>query len=183
MGGGTAQGGLYRAAEDETRMKVVAAQILGILVASAVLGAIANAVHPNGIPWVIDPATSLNPAENRQLAEQASISLEELRKLIEEGSVTMVDARKPEAFLAGHLATAVNIPATEKLSYLDSVHALIPPEGIVVIYCGGGDCGESNEVFEFLAGVGYQKDSLRIFIPGWEILGEQDDLAIEGGRE
>ena len=168
---------------DEPRMKAVAAQIMGILVASAVLGAVANAVRPGGLPWVIDPDTSLNPAENPQLAERAPISLEELRKLIEEGAVTLVDARKREAFIEGHLTTAVNIPATEKLSYLDSVHALIPPVGTVVIYCGGGDCGESGEVFEFLAGLGYEKDNLRIFSPGWEALSELDDLPIEGGSE
>ena len=98
-------------------------------------------------------------------------------------TATIVDTRKPEAFAEGHLAMAINVPSTEKELYLDRIFELIPPEGLIIIYCEGGDCEASNEVFEFLVSNGFQIQNLRIFQPGWEVLGSLSDLPITDGIE
>jgi hypothetical protein len=55
---------------------------------------------------------------------------------------------------------------------------MLPPGGLIIIYCEGGDCESSNVVFKFLVNNGYSTETLRMYRPGWEVLGELDDLPI-----
>jgi len=153
-------------------------QVLVLVVVFSGLAILTNAVRPDRLAWVIDPQASLNPGENPQLAEQVSITLEELREYLLSGTATFIDARKPEEFVAAHLAMAVNIPSSEKEQYLDQVFEMVPPDGLIIIYCEGGECESSNEVFEFLADNGFSIENLRMYRPGWEVLGEAADLPI-----
>ncbi len=153
-------------------------QVLVLVTVSCGVAALTNAVRPDRLAWVIDPETSVNPGENPQLAEQVAVTLEELREHLLLGTAALVDARKPEEYAAGHLATAINIPSTEKEQYLDVMFEMLPPEGLIIIYCEGGDCESSNEVFQFLVDNGYRIENLRMYRPGWEVLGELDDVPI-----
>ena len=158
-------------------------RIFLLLIVSSAAAVLTNAVRQDSLPWVIDPNTSFNPGENPSLAERVSITLDELRDHLNNMTATIVDARKPEAFAEGHLETAINVPSTEKELYLDRIFELIPPESLIIIYCEGGDCEASNEVFEFLVSNGFQIQNLRIFQPGWEVLGSLSDLPITDGIE
>jgi rhodanese-related sulfurtransferase len=154
-----------------------------LIAVSSLAAVLTNAVRQDCLPWILDPNASLNPGENPALAQRVSISLEELRDHLDNMTASFVDARTPEEFMAGHLETAINIPSTEKEFYLDRVFEMLPPEGLIIIYCEGGECESSNEVFEFLLGNGFQIEHLRIFQPGWEFLGSLSDLPIREGTE
>ena len=56
---------------------------------------------------------------------------------------------------------------------------LLPRETLIIIYCGGGECEESNEVFQFLIESEYSAENLRIFKPGWEVIGHDREIVIE----
>lgn len=158
-------------------------RIIVLLAVSSAAAVLTNAIRQDGLPWVIDPKTSVNPGENPSLAEQISVAIEELRDHLNNMTATFVDARKPEEFTEAHLATAVNIPSTEKEQYIDRMFEMLPPDGLIIIYCEGGGCESSSEVFEFLVSNGFGIENLRIFQPGWEILGSLPDLPITVGTE
>ena len=93
------------------------------------------------------------------------ITLGEAEELFAEGEALFIDSRPKEAFHAGHIMGAVNIPFEEykKEDALDLI--FLPPEGTVVIYCDGNECNSSVE----LAKVLHQKGLLdiKIFFGGW----------------
>ena len=149
-------------------------KLLIILVVSTGLGLISNAVRPNRLPWVIDPATSLNPGENKDLAERITVSLDEFRRRYEAGTAQFVDARKAEEFEAGHLEGAISIPSIEVDLYLERIFETLSFDQPVIIYCEGGDCESSHVVYEFLILNGFPSESLYIYFPGWEVLGNEE---------
>lgn len=153
-------------------------QVVVLVTVSSAMAVLTNAVRPNRLDWIVDPETSVNPGENSALADRVAIGLEELQEHLTLGTAAMVDTRKSEEYAAGHVATAVNIPSTEKEQYLDRVFEMLPPDGLIIIYCEGGDCESSREVFEFLVHSGFSIENLRIYDPGWEVLGALDDLPI-----
>jgi rhodanese-related sulfurtransferase len=156
-------------------------RVLLLLAVSSVAAVLTNTVRKDGLAWVIDPNTSTNPGENPTLAEQVSITLDELCDHLDNGTATFIDARKTEEFEKGHLANAINVPSTEKEQYIDRIFEMLPSEGLIIIYCEGGDCESSNEIFEFLVSNGFKTENLRIFQPGWEVLGTWTDLPITDG--
>jgi len=155
-------------------MKQLAVRALMIILVSSVAAVLCNVVRPDPLAWMIDPQKSMNPSENPDLAQQIAIGLVELRDHLLNGTATLVDARKPEEFASGHLAGAINIPSTQLQESLDRVFEMVPPQGLIIIYCEGGDCASSHEVFEFLVENGFAVENLRIFLPGWEVLGRED---------
>jgi len=158
-------------------------RIFLLLAVSSVAAVFTNAVRRDGLPWVIDPNTSIDPGENPSLAARVSITIDEVRDHLNNMTATFVDARKPDEFARSHLAAAINIPATEKEQYIDSIFEIIPPDGLIIIYCEGGGCESSYEVFKFLVSNGFRIESLRIFYPGWEILGGLSDIPVVSGTE
>ncbi|MCK6457273.1 MAG: rhodanese-like domain-containing protein [Phycisphaerae bacterium] len=160
-----------------------ARKALVLLVVSTAAAGYANAVRPDRLPWLRDPNVSANPGENLELRASVMMSLDELRTHVQSASATFVDARKSDEYAAGHLAGAINIPSTEKEMHLDTIFQTLPRDGLIVIYCGGGHCEASNEVFEFLVSNGFDKANLRLFEPGWEVLGRQPDLPTATGME
>ncbi len=93
------------------------------------------------------------------------ITLGEAEGLFSEGEALFIDSRPKEAFQAGHILEAVNIPFEEykKEEALDLI--FLPPEGTAVVYCDGSECNSSLE----LAKVLHQKGLLdiKIFFGGW----------------
>lgn len=152
-----------------------------ITAASTALGILANVSRPDRLPWVINPSESINPSINKALGEIVSISSEDLIRYHEAGKATFVDARREEEYAEGHLSGAVNIPSINKEMYLDRVFAQLPPNGLIIIYCEGNDCASSSDVFEFLVLNGFNINNLRIYQPGWEKLGEMEEIPVEYG--
>ena len=145
-----------------------------------------NTLRPDGIPWVFDPSSSVNPVENKKLADRSAIGIEELARHFHSGTARFVDARSAEVFARGHLAGALNIPADD----LDSaaveqrVRLMLPREEPVIIYCTGVACEDSGHVFEYLVKRhGFSKDKLRIFRPGWAALHARADLPKAAGTD
>lgn len=163
-------------------MDRTAMRVLVLLVASTGAAVFANAVRPR-LDWVIKPDSSDNPNVNKVLLDQVRISPEQFRGYLASGTAMIVDARKPDEFAEGHVAGAINIPSTMKEQYIGIAFSRLPPDSMIVIYCGGGKCEASAEVFEFLVGAKFDKKNLRIFEEGWEWIGKQTDIPIMHGTE
>lgn len=162
---------------DRTALRAVV-----LLFASTGAAVFANALRPK-IPWVINPSESVNPKENPDVGIKSRINADQFRTYLTSGTATIVDARKPEEFAEGHVAGAINIPSTMKEQYIGTVFGRLPPDSLIVIYCGGGKCEASAEVFEFLVGAKFKIENLRIFEDGWEWIGKQTDIPIMHGTE
>jgi rhodanese-related sulfurtransferase len=144
---------------------------------------VANAIRSDSLPWIRDPAASLNPAENRDLRTRAAIDLAEFRRRLRDGSAAFVDARSAAEYSRGHIFGAVSIPSLDKEQHLERVYELLPADQVIIVYCGGGECEDGHMVFEFLAENGIRLESLRIFEPGWEVLGGLEGLPVAKGTE
>lgn len=110
------------------------------------------------------------PTKKADLPE-GQITLEAAKQAFDAGAM-FVDARKPEDYAAGHVENAIRIES-EMFRHGDPPElGLIPRSAIVVVYCNGGHCDESENVAKYLSNSGYGK----VFVmhdgfPGWKAVG------------
>ena len=68
----------------------------------------------------------------------ARLSPGELEQMQLEGKpITIIDVRKPEAYKAGHVPGAINIPVAK----IKENPPDLPKDQLLVTYCGGGTSG------------------------------------------
>jgi rhodanese-related sulfurtransferase len=93
------------------------------------------------------------------------ITLQEAEGLFSVGGALFIDSRPEEAFQAGHILGAENIPFEErKAEDVFDLPSLLT-EGIVVIYCDGSECNSSLELAKVLHQKGLK--DIRVFFGGW----------------
>jgi rhodanese-related sulfurtransferase len=79
---------------------------------------------------------------------------------------TFVDARAADLYREGHVPRALSAPAGEAEDRLPTFFERLPLEGILVIYCEGGDCQSSLSLAKRLSKEGFR--DIRVFSGGWE---------------
>lgn len=72
------------------------------------------------------------------------VSVDEAQVLLGQPGVTFVDARPGNYYVAAHIPGAMNLPAADAEGLLDMQSLPIPPEGVVITYCDGGTCEQSE---------------------------------------
>lgn len=100
--------------------------------------------------------------------------------LTREGYNIFIDARDDEAYTAGHIPGAYQLDHYHIEDYIDQVLPVCMSAMTIIVYCGGGQCEDSEfaalELFD--RGV----DPSRLFVyPGGMSLWEQSGLPIEKG--
>ncbi len=115
-------------------------------------------------------ATAFVPTKKSDLPE-GQITLVEAKQAFDAGAM-FVDARKVEDFAAGHVENAIRIESDMFRHGDPPALGLIPRSAVVVVYCNGGHCDESENVAKFLSNSGYGK----VFVmhdgfPGWKAVG------------
>lgn len=91
-------------------------------------------------------------------------------KVLHERNALFIDGRAEDEFNAGHIPGAINIsyvdftilPDEEK----NAIMAKYNKDGIIVVYCGGGDCEMSIDLAYDIAKLGFT--SVNIFLGGWK---------------
>jgi rhodanese-related sulfurtransferase len=77
----------------------------------------------------------------------------------------LVDARSPDAFAAGHVGGAINVPHRKIVAgYMDSRWA---PATVFVVYCAGPHCNGAQRAAARLAGLGRPVKLMIGGITGW----------------
>jgi|NOAtaT_6_FD_contig_101_44070_length_7335_multi_4_in_0_out_0_7 histidine triad (HIT) family protein len=85
-------------------------------------------------------------------------------RLMSTGSFHLIDARTPEKYAEGHIASAINIYGGEAQSRIpDIIQA--PRDRVILIYCDGGECELSHHVADVLKQFGY--GPIFIYTGGW----------------
>ena len=110
----------------------------------------------------------------------AFIMLPEAEGLFSMNEAQFIDSRNADAFKAGHIAGAVNIPFEEKNYVLLLDEFSIPKEKTLVVYCDGSDCQSSVGLSQVLHDQGFT--DIRIFFAGWKEW-QMEDLPIEIGDD
>lgn len=134
-----------------------------LLALGAGLGFASNLLGPkkDRLPWLRAPA----PAPVG--LEKGDVSTAAMRLFAEKfpGQATLVDARRKEEFVKGHIPGALSLDIRQFDQIFPTVQPRLLLELPVVLYCGGGDCEDSHALAERLRGFGYEP---LIYSGGWE---------------
>lgn len=99
------------------------------------------------------------------------ITLDEAKALFDIGAM-FVDSRSLDHFKQGHVENAIRIESSMFRMGDPAELALIPREAVVVVYCNGGHCDESENVAKYLSASGYKTVYvLHDGFPGWKAMG------------
>ncbi|HEX5613833.1 MAG TPA: rhodanese-like domain-containing protein [Acidimicrobiia bacterium] len=83
-------------------------------------------------------------------------------------AIVLVDARAPDAFAAGHLPGAINVPHAT----IDAATtADLPRDRLVVVYCAGPACNASTKGAAKLAALGFPVKELIGGVEYWQRYG------------
>src|SRR5881628_1268316 len=125
----------------------------------AALGLAANAVSPRGIPFVAPPKVVVPPSD--------FIPLHEAKQLWQSGTAYFLDARAPADYVAGHIASAFNLPADEFDTHYAAVASMLTTGSVIVAYCDGVECDLSHDLTKRLRQLDYK--NVRILKNGWTV--------------
>lgn len=130
-------------------MKIGAFGMLVIVVSCALLGAIGASYYSDSLK-----SDQKKIAEFYSVEHAVSISPSDFTHQLDLGIIPgyLVDLRTKEAYAAGHMITAVNIPAGE-LSQADILAEFrkLPTDKPLILYCYSGYCMLSKNVGNFLS--------------------------------
>jgi len=88
--------------------------------------------------------------------------------LANDAGFVLLDVRGPEAYAAGHVAQAVNLPYRK---ITESHLAAWPPDTLFVVYCNGPHCNGADKAAIRLARLGRPVKRMLGGIEGWKISG------------
>ena len=148
-----------------------------ILLAGSAVGLATNLVRPMSLPWFgreIPPPTAPEGTNADVAPHPDTVTLREVVIHFDQGNAFFIDARKPELYAEGHIYGAINMPNSDLMGFVQQVIDLVPPEELVIVYCGGGDCEASHDVKEFLQA--YEYNNMKIYTNGWAELEEPANL-------
>lgn len=137
-------------------------QMLILSAFGAMVGFGYNAASPKGI--------SVKGGKEAILQQQGTrlMTTDEVKYYSQQAGTIMVDARSAEEYELGHIAGAVSLPADKFDQAFPPVQPELKKSKVIIIYCGGGSCGTSEEVAKKLNEKGFK--DLAVFadgIPGW----------------
>jgi len=129
-----------------------AAALVGL---ALLVGAIYNALNPEGIRWTLSPdgRVGIPRVLESRLPE---ISAAEALAILKAGDAIFVDSRDEKDYQKDHIAGAINIPMRKWAEQEQRVPKLLPREAKIVLYCYGGACGLSTQMGKRLLEMGYQ---------------------------
>jgi rhodanese-related sulfurtransferase len=135
------------------------------------LGALSLAARPD-LPWLA-PAPPPEPSACADEALAAGVPLfprmgpREVAGALERGAITIVDARPVDEFVRAHIPGAISLPADEAEQILQSQTLPIPPDHLVVTYCGE-DGALGSEYLGRLLGLAAGCREIHVLDGGWE---------------
>lgn len=147
----------------------IAVEAVRVLIAGLALGAAAGVLR--GVPDIAAmraeaPAACAAPVEARP--EVRWIEQADAREMVDDAQVSFVDARPRDAYEAGHVAGALNLPMdTGAIDERET--ALVRGARVVITYCDtSGECASSKRLAGLLAEAGLPDVRvLRGGMPDW----------------
>jgi len=147
-----------------------------ILIISFCAGLGFNLVRPERLPLVAD--WTIEGRLKARFGEKAVISFEEAKQLFFSKQGIFLDARPPSEYRAGRIQDARNLPIEAFDKYFDKATRDLPQESLIITYCDGETCTQSNKLTRKLKEMGFE--NVRILVNGWS-LWKKDDLPLDEG--
>ncbi len=97
-----------------------------------------------------------------------------------EGLYVFVDARKDDAFEAGHVPGAIQADHYQLEDYIDNLKERVVAADKIIVYCNGGDCEDSKFMCGDLLELGVEPKALFLYAGGWKEW-EQKNMPVETG--
>ncbi len=141
-------------------MSRFALRVMTLLLVSTALAVGVNLARSDEhrLPWILD-----RDGTGRYTKHQ--LTLDQARTRFEQG-VIFLDARPLDQYVEGHIPGAHHFHAEEVLDQAETIMNHIGFEETVIIYCDGGNCGDSDTAYQGMQRIGY--DHLYVFKGGWE---------------
>ncbi len=143
--------------------KSVLLRAILIIIACGVIGLLVNAFHPHkariGFHRPDSSATGVQGDGEGLDGEQLQVTRidrSQLKSLLAGPDIVLLDARIPEAFIAGHIPDAINIPWDMLGEYYSALNSM-PREIGIITYCDGPPCETAEQLGLELKKLGFQK--------------------------
>jgi rhodanese-related sulfurtransferase len=112
-----------------------------------------------------------------------TIDFEEVRSLFEDPAyeVMFIDARTEKSFAEGHLPGAFLFDRFHEDKHIGAIQEAAPFAMKIIVYCGGGECEDSEEATFRLQQLGFDPILLYVFVGGMEQW-ESEQMPVERGE-
>lgn len=138
-------------------------ELATLLVLAVVLGAGFRLAHAGGF---LSAPQAVAAIQDMHLGGfLPKVRVEDVPKLLGAEGVTVVDARFPQDFTAGHLANAINLPPSSSPEECQQVLAGVPTSNRILLYCQSNGCPYSEIVARKMIALGYT--NILYFRDGW----------------
>jgi 3-mercaptopyruvate sulfurtransferase SseA len=109
----------------------------------------------------------LRAAETPSVRQDGDVDLAEMQTIVSNRAALILDARPEIFYRLGHIPSALSLPRDD---FEDQYHSLAQLLGthrdqVLVVYCSGNDCTDSQMVGNALEHLGYPH--VRLFRGGW----------------
>ena len=163
------------------RKRMLLMDLLGVLLVftgSVASGLVINDFQSVPLPLVyVSPKDRLNgtvaamgsnPETSVGQKLDSDVTLDEMSSMSLAASVTILDARPEIFYRVGHIPSALSLPRDEFQDHYHALESKLSPlkEKVVVVYCSGNDCQDSQLVADALLALGYKH--VRVFRGGWD---------------
>lgn len=101
------------------------------------------------------------------LALDGDISRDEVQKATLNHEALILDARPEIFYRLGHIPTALSLPRDDFEKQYPTIRKTLQLHGarLLIVYCSGNDCQDSQMVADALSKLGYMH--IRVFQGGW----------------
>jgi rhodanese-related sulfurtransferase len=157
-----------------------------LLTGCVATGIILNEMREKPLPLIYaPPEVQVNQAVETPgngimlpIRKQGDVSLEEMREISAGRAAIILDARPDIFYQVGHIPSALSLPRDDFENGYRALASLLQRhrEQVLVVYCAGEDCPDSQTVGEALQHLGYPH--VRLFRGGWGDW-ESDNLPVE----
>lgn len=144
---------------------MIVQKIIGLVVISALLAAVANTIHPRRIPWV--QAWRYHVEAQAREAGIKTIPLSVAIDLFKNQQARFIDARTTDEFAAGHIPGAISIPVETMDEAFMQLFEQFDFERRFIVYCKNRDCDDALLVAKELQAMG--TTNLMLYVDGFKV--------------
>jgi 3-mercaptopyruvate sulfurtransferase SseA len=148
----------------------------GTLLAACLIGGVViNEIRPNPLPLVYSSpevrlhqtVKKLDGASGLSIPLDGDVDLDEMHKISATRAALILDARPEIFYRLGHIPSALSLPRDDFENQYRAVESILQAQRdkVLVVYCAGSDCEDSQMVGDALARLGYAH--VRLFRGGW----------------
>ena len=96
------------------------------------------------------------PPIKKAAIEFNTVETEQVKDLVASGMAILIDARKQEMFVKGHIPGAISLPIEDFDREYANKKKYLNQKKLIIVYCIGNNCTDSQLLCERLHQIGYE---------------------------